>query len=166
MCQKVFYTYACQHVECVTYDCIKSRGSTRNGCMHREPSEHTSLKDQICHDCNEVIRITRQNRHGARVMGEWEQRIHHYNNVMEGAQIILDHQQASQAQQRQQGQQTQSRPDQQSISPSGKTIRPLESNKMGNMRREENIPVAPSRLYQINVARDTWFAVQRGQNAL
>ncbi|KAF4782905.1 hypothetical protein HER10_EVM0004162 [Colletotrichum scovillei] len=171
MCQKVFYTYACQHVECVTYDCSKSSGSTRSGCMKREPSEHTSLKDQICHDCNEIIRSIRQNRHDNHPDGRvrsrhWEHRIRHYEHIMDRAQTILDQQQASQAEQRQQSQQPQNRLDQQSISPSGKTIRPLESNKLSNIKHDETFGLVPNTLYQLHVAQDAWFAIQRNRDDL
>ncbi|OHE98715.1 hypothetical protein CORC01_05981 [Colletotrichum orchidophilum] len=168
MCQNVFYTYACQHVECVTYDCTKGRKSIGSGCIHRQPSQHTSLTDQLCHDCSEMARKMRQRRLDAKAMRHIRDQTHRRNEMMAQAQLqgSMNQQQSSQnqqSQQTQQAQQPQSRQDQQSISPNGKTVRPLESNKLANMDPDcdSELGLPPHRLYQLHVAEDLWHSFTR-----
>ncbi|KAJ0165254.1 hypothetical protein CTA2_11886 [Colletotrichum tanaceti] len=156
MCQNVFYTYSCSHMECVTYRCLKCNDTARSICMHRQEAQYTTLGDQVCHDCNETSKQRHHRgraRRGHRLREQMEdelqtesqarghlleaQTVVHEQGFLESHHHHRESQQAQRAQQAQQPQtrqQPQMRQDAQSSSPDGKTIRPLESNKLGNMQ--------------------------------
>ncbi|GKT53061.1 hypothetical protein ColTof4_13527 [Colletotrichum tofieldiae] len=167
MCQNVFYTYSCGHVECVTYRCLKCKDAPKSICMHRQEPQYTALKDQVCHDCNEMGKKRRkrararqeqylQEQAEAGLPAEVQTRGH-----LSEAQVSLYEQQSvesqhhqlesQQTQRAQQVQQPQTRQDPESSSPDGKTIRPLESNKLGNMKFHSEgaaLGLPPHGLYQ------------------
>ncbi|KAK2039536.1 hypothetical protein LZ31DRAFT_606352 [Colletotrichum somersetense] len=167
MCQNVFYTYSCGHMECVTYRCLKCNGTHESICIYRQEPQHTPLRDQVCHDCNEMGKKRRQRARarreqylqeedGTRLQLEVQARGH-----TPEPQVSLHEQQSFEFQhQRFESQQTrwvqrappsQTRRDPESSSPDGKTIRPLESNKLGNMNfhsEAATLGLPPHGLYQ------------------
>ncbi|KAL0932052.1 uncharacterized protein CTRU02_213005 [Colletotrichum truncatum] len=131
MCQVVFYTYACSHVESVTYRCSKCVYPKDSHCFLRHKSQHTFLEDQLCHDCTERTRQIRQDQQPQ-------------SRPQSQLQVRNSQQVSSQTQQ------PQVRQDSQSSSPNGKGIRPLESNKLANMDcyLEGTLGLTPSDVYR------------------
>ncbi|GKT47901.1 uncharacterized protein ColSpa_08082 [Colletotrichum spaethianum] len=167
MCQNVFYTYSCGHIECVTYRCLKCKDASKSICMHRQEPQYTTLKDQVCHDCNEMSKKCRQRARArqeqylqeqteAQLQAEVQARGHLSEaqiSVYEQEFFDSQHQylESQQNQRAQQAQQSQTRQDPESTSPDGKTIRPLESNKLGNMKFHDEgaaLGLPPHGLYQ------------------
>ncbi|KAF9872664.1 hypothetical protein CkaCkLH20_09843 [Colletotrichum karsti] len=141
MCQKVFYTYVCKHMECSTFPCDK-----RNCCVHGPPkNHHVFLDDQLCHDCNEKSRQMRQDCRRRESCQDLQSQSRPQSQMQNH-----DQQQTGQTQQQQAFQ------DSQSISPDGKkkAIRPLETNKLANMdcRMEGNFGLTPSDVYYFSAA--------------
>ncbi|WYZ40744.1 hypothetical protein EsH8_IV_001085 [Colletotrichum jinshuiense] len=154
MCQNVFFTYACSHVECVTFRCLKSTNTAGSYCIHRQEPQHTTLKDQLCHDCTELSRHMRQMR-GRRERCQ-QQQTQTQAQSRPQSQLSMYEQQSSQTQmQTQHVQQPQTGRDQQSSSPDSKPIRPLESSKLANMDcgLEGSFGLAPSEVYRYYTSR-------------
>ncbi|KAK1976562.1 hypothetical protein LZ30DRAFT_303977 [Colletotrichum cereale] len=178
MCQNVFYTYSCGHMECVTYRCLNCKGTRESICIYRQEPQYTLLRDQACHDCHEMGKKRRQRARARReqylqeetetgLQTEAQTRGHiselqaslHEQQSSEYQHQHSESQQtrrAQQAQQSQSRQQPQTRQDPESSSPDGETIRPLESNKLGNMKFHSEaaaLGLPPHGLYQFYTGR-------------
>ncbi|KDN65495.1 hypothetical protein CSUB01_01057 [Colletotrichum sublineola] len=172
MCQNVFYTYLCGHMECVTYRCRKCKGTHEPICIYRQEPQYTSLRDQVCHDCNEMGRKRRQRARARReqylqeesetgIQAEIQARGHisefHVSlHEQQSFESQHQHHESQQTRRAQQTQQSQTHQDPESSSPDGKTIRPLESNKLGNMKfhgEASALGLPPHGLYQFYTDR-------------
>ncbi|KAK2000086.1 hypothetical protein LX36DRAFT_747904 [Colletotrichum falcatum] len=150
MCQNVFYTYSCGHRECVTYRCPKCKGAHESICIYRLEPQYTPLRDQLCHDCNEKGKRRRQRARARREQylqeedetgsqTEFQARGHTSESQVslhdqQPFESQHQHPESQQTRRAQQAQPSQTRQELQSSSPDGKSIRPLESNKLGNMK--------------------------------
>ncbi|EFQ27028.1 hypothetical protein CGRA01v4_08050 [Colletotrichum graminicola] len=167
MCQNVFYTYSCGHMECVTYCCLKWKGAHESVCIYRQEPQYTPLRDQVCHDCNEMGKKRRQAARARRERYLQEEEETRLQTEVEARGYISEprvslheqqsfesqhqHPESQQTRRAQQALQSQTRREPESSSPDVKTIRPLESNKLGNMQfhsEADALGLPPHGLYQ------------------
>ncbi|TDZ29415.1 hypothetical protein C8035_v011373 [Colletotrichum spinosum] len=59
MCQNVYYTYACSHVQMTTWSCSAHNTPDNGYCAIKERAGHVKLDSELCHDCEEKARKER-----------------------------------------------------------------------------------------------------------
>ncbi|CRJ98809.1 hypothetical protein HYQ45_008346 [Verticillium longisporum] len=160
MCQTVYYSYSCGHLECVVYRCRRipaqpSRWELYN-CVTRAAADgswRTSLREP-CHDCVEAERLRRWTLHRGGRAAPWNLAGRSMSNgtlISQSASApnvgeVQNQQQQQRQQQHQvasqqrlvrhvQGSRDGSASSSSSMGWDGRVIRPLDSNYLGNIGR-------------------------------